>query len=84
MKGSYVFDHGKYDDENSKRVSLSYQNKNLAPERLLLFTFVGPPPNDDYRNYTADAVLRNTVDERRRREYFLGITMWNLPTQLIL
>ena len=58
-RGSYVFDHCKYDDENSKRVLLSYQNKNLAPERLLLFTFVGLPPNDDYRNYTADHIISN-------------------------
>ena len=56
-RGSYVFDDCKYDDENYKRVKLCYQNKTLTPERLLLFTFVGLPPNTDYRNYTADHII---------------------------
>ena len=58
-RGSYVFDDCKYDDENYKRVKFYYRSKTLTPERLLLFTFVGLPPNDDYRNYTADHIISN-------------------------
>ena len=58
-RGSCVFDDCKYDDENCKRVKFYYQSKTLTPERLLLFTFVGLPPDHDYRNYTADHIISN-------------------------
>ncbi|MAD24871.1 MAG: hypothetical protein CMO44_11950 [Verrucomicrobiales bacterium] len=53
-RGTEVYDHGKYDNDDYKRIVFNYQNSRFVPARLCLFTFVGNPP--DFKNYSADHI----------------------------